>query len=412
MRVVFIGPFALYPKGTVAVRILPLARVLRDRGHEVTILLPPYDNPEHSGRSFTVDGIDVHNVTVPRTRLPAKYLCVAGALVRKALRLQPDVVHVFKPKGYSGLAAMFFLTLNFLRLRKVPVVVDSDDWEGHGGFADFFLAHGVYPRIMVDFFDFQEKWLLKHCDVVTVASRVLELRAHDLREGVDCGSVFYVPNGVGELPDVVKRTSAGIRKGLGIEGKRVILLYTRFFEYDVEEVVDILGHVVSEMDDVRLLVVGKGRFGEEEKLLDLAREERLLEYVVYVGWVRPEAIPSYIRVADVAIYPFKDTLLNRSKCPGKLVQLMGSGRAVVADDVGQISEYIENGKSGILVEPSDVKQFSQRVVELLRNRRLRERLGENARKRVWEEFNWRRFVKDVELAYELALEVHDKTCRV
>jgi len=55
---VFIGPFAFYPKGTVPARILPLANVVQQIGHEVTILLPPYDNSGHFGRSFKMEGIN------------------------------------------------------------------------------------------------------------------------------------------------------------------------------------------------------------------------------------------------------------------------------------------------------------------------------------------------------------------
>lgn len=404
MRIVFVGPFALYPKGTVTVRIVPLARALRENGHEVTILLPPYDKPEHSGRSFKVGGIDVYNVSIPTTCLPIKYLYVAGALVKKVLELRPDIVHVFKPKGYSGLSGIFLVILNFLGLMKLPLVLDSDDWEGYGGFADYYLGHGVYPKAMVDFFDFQERWLLRHADVVTVASRALESRAFNFRKGLDRDSVFYVPNGPSELPKISEgKTSAEIRKSLGIEDKQVILLYTRFFEYDVEEVIEILARVVSEIANVRLLVVGKGEFHEEVKLLELAKEKGFIQHLIYVGWVRPEDIRGYIEASDVAIYPFRDSLLNRSKCPGKLVQLMSFGKAVVADGVGQISEYTEHGRSGMLVEPGDVEQFAKWVVKLLKNRELRERLGENAKRRIWDSFSWEQLANTVELAYELAL---------
>lgn len=404
MKIVFIGPFAIYPKGTVPIRILPLAKALQKKGHEVTILLPPYDNLEYSGKSFEVNGIDIHNVAIPRTRLPVKYMLVAADLVKKTLRLQPHIVHIFKPKGYSGLSGMFLILLKFLRLAGFPLVMDCDDWEGHGGFASYYLEHRIYPKATISFFDFQERWLIKHADVITVASRTLESRALGLRGASDHKSVFYLPNGPTELPiSVGSKTPAEIRENVGIEGKRVVLLYTRFFEYDVREVLRILARVIPEIQDIKLLVVGKGEFGEEERLLELARESGLLSHIMYVGWVRPEEIRSYIEASDIAIYPFDDTLLNRSKCPGKLVQLMSMGKPIVADAVGQISEYLKHGKSGMLAEPGNEEQFAGYVVELLRNRKLRKRIGENARRRIWESFNWKKLAENVALAYELAL---------
>jgi glycosyltransferase involved in cell wall biosynthesis len=402
LRVVLIGPFSLYPKGTVSVRILSLAKMLKDFGHEVIVLLPPYDNPEHSGTHLEVKGIGIRNVTIPNTQLPIKYLFVAGDLVRKALDFRPDVLHIFKPKGYSGLAAMFLVFLKFLRITKAPVVVDTDDWEGYGGFADFFLEHGLYSRVVVGFFDFQEKWLLKHADVVTAASRTLESMAINLRRNPKRGAVIYVPNGPTSLGNGEKRHIIEIKKSLGIGDKKVVLLYTRFFEYDLEEVVEILDRIVSRSKDLRLLVVGRGEFGENEKLLKLAEEKGLLNYVVNVGWVRPEMIPSYLEVGDVAIYPFKDTLLNRSKSPGKLVQLMSYGKAIVADGVGEIAEYIEHGKSGILIKPGNTAEFASWVLKLLENKDLRMTISLNAKERVRESLSWRKLSRKVETAYKLS----------
>lgn len=236
---------------------------------------------------------------------------------------------------------------------------------------------------------------------MTVASRTLEFTANKLREDSGRDKVFYVPNGPSDFPVASGGKSPfEVRKILGLESSRVILLYTRFFEYAVEEVAEVLGHVVAELSDTKLLVVGKGDFGEEEELLKLAEERGLLGHIVYVGWVRSEDVPSYVEAADMAIYPFRDDLLNRSKCPGKLVQLLSLGKAVVADGVGQISEYIEHGKSGMLVEPSATEEFARIVIELLKNRKLREELGEGAKRRIWKEFNWKKLAKKAELSYK------------
>ena len=118
MRIAFVGPFAFYPKGTVPVRMLPIAKVLQKEGHEVVMVLPPYDNLGDSGRSFRVDGVDVYNVVVHRRLFLVGYVFVALRLVMRVLSFRPDVVHVFKPKGHSGLAGMFLV---FLKLSLIHI---------------------------------------------------------------------------------------------------------------------------------------------------------------------------------------------------------------------------------------------------------------------------------------------------
>jgi glycosyltransferase involved in cell wall biosynthesis len=375
--------------------------MLKDFGHEVKVLLPPYDNLEHSGTRFEVDGICIQNVMMPLSKSPIKYLYVGGELLKEALDFRPDIVHVFKPKGYSGLAAIFLVAAKYLGITKAPLFLDTDDWEGFGGFADFFLEHKSHSRTFVNFFDFQERWLLKHADVVTAASKTLESMAINLRGKSKLETVLYIPNGPKSLGDPQSESVEAIKSNLGIKDKKVVLLYTRFFEYDVKEVIEILIRLVSRFRNLKLLVVGKGEFGESEELWRFATNAGLREYVIIVGWVKPEMIPSYLEIGDVAIYPFKDTLLNRSKSSGKLLQLMNAGKAIVADEVGEITQYIENGKSGILVKPGNIAEFADSVLKLLEREDLRTSMGCSARKRVQDTLNWETLSRKVELAYSI-----------
>ena len=52
MRIVMIGPFGMRPRSTMSVRALPLAKALVERGHGVTLLLPPWQNPEDAGKAW------------------------------------------------------------------------------------------------------------------------------------------------------------------------------------------------------------------------------------------------------------------------------------------------------------------------------------------------------------------------
>lgn len=392
-----VAPFAIYPKSTVSVRILPIAKTLAKRGYEVVIVIPPYDNPSHSGRKYEVDGVEIYNVAFRDFKL-IKYVLTPLRIVGKIFSLKPNIVYVFKPKGYSGLVAMFLGVIKGLGFFKyVRLVLDMDDWEGYGGFSDYFLARSVYPKIMLDFFDFQEKWIPRHVNAITVASKTLEKRV--LGWGVSPNRVFYVPNGIfkqtfsadhGEL--------AGLRGRLGLDNVSVILLYTRFFEYDLKKVVEVLKYVTKDLGDVKLLVVGKGDFGEEEKLKELASEEGVKDLLAFAGWVKPDDIPKYLALGDVAIYPFDDTPLNRAKCPRKLVELMVAGKSVVAERVGQIAEYIKDDESGILVNHDDIKGFASAVVKVLKDSALKRSLGMNAQRRILKIFNWDRLVDGVERA--------------
>jgi len=272
------------------------------------------------------------------------------------------------------------------------------------------LRNSLYPRIMLDFFDFQERWIPKYSDAVTAASKTLEKRL--LEWGIAPERVFHVPNAP---PDILKFSKNGeydiasLRKAYNLENVPVILLYTRFLEYGVEKVLSILRYVKKEINDVKLFIVGKGSFGEERELEELAIKEGLRDSIVFAGWVQPREIPGHISLGDVAIFPFDDTPLNRAKCPSKLVELMAVGKAIVADKVGEIAEYIEDGESGMLVNPRNTRQFAENVVRVLRDEDLRRRLGENARSRIWKTFTWHKLALKAEQAYRFSVNQHHLT---
>jgi glycosyltransferase involved in cell wall biosynthesis len=459
MEVVMVGPFGLRPRGTMGVRALPMAQALASRGHGVTILLPPWQNPEDAGEQWEAGGVRVENVPLP-PRIPLLFhALIAVRLARRALALHPDVVHLFKPKAYSGLA--HWLVSRLPRARRPRLVVDADDWEGPGGWNEI----GGYTPAQRRFFAWQERWGLTHADAVTVASRTLESLVWAL--GVPPARVFYVPNGVsnevpgsGPRPPVPGSQSpassppltgsterrfsgkdlvSGVSPAFGpppagstetrFSGKDlvsgassphppVILLYTRFFEFPISRVIEVLRSVREQVPQARLLVVGKGLFGEEEELLRLAAQcgltvarhtsgtahdtPRATHDVTYLGWVPPDRLPACFAQADVAMYPFDDTLVNRTKCAVKLLDLLAAGVPVVAEAAGQNREMIRHGETGWLVPPGDQASFVEAVLHMLREVQLREWIGRAAARDVRERFAWKHLVGTVEQAYGMA----------
>ena len=329
MKIVFLAPFGIRPKGTVIARMIPLAAELQQLGHKVVIVAPPYTNPEDSGKEETVQGVLLRNIRLgPRHKVLAAPV-LAWRMFRAVLGEKPDLVHLFKPKGYGGLAGMLLLALQRLGIRLPPLFLDTDDWEGEGGMNELHAYSSLEKR----FYGFQEQWLIRRAAGVTVASRGLEAMAGGM--GLAAERLLYLPNCVREMP---RGNGAGLRGRLGIDrATPVVLLYTRFFEFSQEKLHWLFGDIHRQVPGVRFLVVGKGRANEEEQLAAAARSGGFAGSLIMAGWVEPEQLADYLAAGDVAVYPFADTLVNRCKCPAKLTELLLAGCPVVADRVGQLA---------------------------------------------------------------------------
>ncbi|HTP09988.1 MAG TPA: glycosyltransferase family 4 protein, partial [Anaerolineae bacterium] len=121
--------------------------------------------------------------------------------------------------------------------------------------------------------------------------------------------------------------------------------------------------------------------------------------IEYAGWIEAAALPEYFAQASVALFPFDDTLINRTKCSVKLIDLLSSGVPVAADAVGQNVEYIRHNETGLLVPSGDTAAMARAVIDLLRDREKADRLGTQAAQDVIERFSWDRLALAVERIY-------------
>lgn len=379
-----LAPFGIRPKGTLAARMLPLAQALTRRGHEVVIVAPPVHNPEDAATCVVHGNVPVIHTAAPSLTGVAGVAQQTRALLCETLRRSPDVVHLFKPKGYSGLAALLMRAV----CPAVPLIVDTDDWEGPGGWNDLL----PYPQAAKRLFAWQERDLPRRADAVTVASRALETLVWSL--GVAPDRVFYLPNGVEFSALNGERSTFNFQRS-----PARLLLYTRFWELDVHEVVAALVGITTRRPNVRLIVAGRGERGEEQTLLRLAERAGLSHAVEYRGWLAPGQIPATLASADVALVPMQDTLINRARGLAKLLELMGAGLPIVASRVGQAAEYLEHGVSGWLVPPGNAGALAEAALLLLNDADLRRRLSVGARQAA-RRYAWDSLAEVAERAYK------------
>ena len=387
MRIAMIGPFGLHPKQTMRSRALGLARPLVARGHAVRLLMPPWDTPAEADREWTEDGVELRYIP-----LSGGTLGISRRLARETLAWRPDVVHAFKPKAYSGLAAEWLWRFHRGRVR---LVIDTDDWEGAGGWNDI----APYSPLQKRFFARQERWGLTHAHAVTVAGRTLESLVWSL--GVPRERVRYLPNGPGiPLGPVTPTARAAARARLGLGERPTVLVYSRLFEFDTARLVAVLAGMRAAAPDMAVLLVGAGLYeADAARFREQLAAAGLTDAVVDAGWVELAQLPATLAAADMGLYLMDDTLLNRTKCPVKLADMLAAGVPVAAEAVGQVTEYVRDGRTGVLCASGDVAGLVNGAVTLLTDQKMRELWGTAAREDVATRFSWPELSRSLEDLY-------------
>lgn len=109
------------------------------------------------------------------------------------------------------------------------------------------------------------------------------------------------------------------------------------------------------------------------ELENLVRELEIEENVRLIEW--PENADELVAACDLIVVP----LLSERFSSVSLLEAMAMGRPVIATDIGEQREIIENGRNGYLVSPGDVKELADRIVEVLSRPGELRRLSHGAR---------------------------------
>ncbi|MFZ2487262.1 MAG: glycosyltransferase [Anaerolineae bacterium] len=385
MRLAFIAPFALHPKGTTRWRVLPLARALAAQGHTVRVFVPPYDWPAHAGRRGQTDGVEVIHLPVGLHTSALGQVRLGYALAQAAAAWPADRVHLFKPKGPGGIAARLLLS------RGCRVALDTDDYETGWN------AAAGYPRLWQAFFRWQERTLLRRAAAVTAASQWLCHFVHDLGQP----HCYYLPNGV----DISRSQNTAQTQQLALperNNRLRALLYSRFVEQSPQDVWAVWQRVLAHVPQAELIVAGQGGSGEVAQLRALAAAAGAGDSIKAVGWCPAAARPGLFAAVDAAFLPVQDTPLNRAKSPMRLLDLLASGVPVATQRVGEYGRYVQHAVSGLLAEPGDYAALAEQVLRLLNSPELGARLAAAAQQQMIAEQSWPKLAGQALAAYAQA----------
>jgi len=158
-----------------------------------------------------------------------------------------------------------------------------------------------------------------------------------------------------------------------------------------------VARLADRLPEVKFLLIGSPFPGNEEHLREVKRmiaRYGLEERVIYTGDVAD--IKAALASLDITVLP---TTLPEP-FGGVVVESMAMGKPVIGTRVGGTVEQIENGATGILVEPDDPEALARAMESLLADAPLRSEMGARARKRFLALFEFEPFYGKVSQLYE------------
>jgi len=107
---------------------------------------------------------------------------------------------------------------------------------------------------------------------------------------------------------------------------------------------------------------------------------KITEHVIFAPIINKT--PTILPVFDVCVVPSRQEGLGLS-----VMEAQSSGIAVVASNVGGIPTLIQDGKTGLLVEPENKEKLAEAVIKLLINKKRAKQMGLEARSFIQANFS-------------------------
>jgi glycosyltransferase involved in cell wall biosynthesis len=166
-----------------------------------------------------------------------------------------------------------------------------------------------------------------------------------------------------------------IKRKWGVNAKdRVVVFIGTLFPFTgLDGFIRQFPSVLDRMPDAKLLIVGDGpqRPVLERIIIELGLGKR----IIITGFQPYQTMPQYINLADVCINPFLNTAATRDIFPGKIVQYMACGRAVVATPLLGITSLAQGESQGIIYA-AGAEEMAEKVADLLESGERRKILGQ------------------------------------
>jgi glycosyltransferase involved in cell wall biosynthesis len=166
------------------------------------------------------------------------------------------------------------------------------------------------------------------------------------------------------------------------------LVYYKGLQYLIE--------AIGSLPEVQLVVAGRGPL--ENKYRALARKSGLHDRVHFLGRVDDEQLMPFRAGCRCLVLPS----IYRSEAFGMVLgEAMAYGVPVISTELGTGTSYInQDGRTGFVVPPADPGALAEKIALICGDENLRRELGQNAKKRVEEEFSTELMIEKTLALYE------------
>jgi glycosyltransferase involved in cell wall biosynthesis len=307
------------------------------------------------------------------------------------------------------------IILNILSVRRLIRKINPDILHVHYAGVNGILGalSGFYPFLLTaygsDIFENSKsiirryllKYVLRKADVITCNGKPLAKEM--IRLGVDPQKIRFIYWGTDTKKFSPVPKDKELRKKLGaFDNPMIISLRNLEPVYDIETLIKAAPFILKEFPMAKLVITGEG--SQEKNLKKLANELRISDSVNFVGWISYDDVPRYLNSSDVYV----STSLSDGDLAQSTQQAMACEIPIITTDINVNKERINDGEDGLLFPTGNSKSLAEKIIKLLKDTRLRIKLGKNGRKIIKKKLDYYKNMEEADKLYKELIKNYER----
>jgi len=190
----------------------------------------------------------------------------------------------------------------------------------------------------------------------------------------------------------ITKSKEELKNELGIKDEYVVGIFSRLVKWKGHNLfLETAKKIIENGIKSKFLILGEGE--EKEKIFKRIKENGLNNYFFMLG--HKENVYDFINLCDIVCnFSIEPEPFGRT-----IIEAMALKKVIFSTNIGGPNEIIDDGVNGFLCEPnSDV--ISKKIIEVLKNPQLINKIEENAYKKVLNNFNIKNQLEKIESLYE------------
>lgn len=266
---------------------------------------------------------------------------------------------------------------------KIPLILDL-----HENFPYAIQSYNWTKGKLRGFISRPKAWIKKEGKYLRYASKIIvlsELFKNDLLERYK----FLNANNIVVFPNVIdlRRFEEYKVDESVVRSDKVTLMYFGAVaeRRGIFDAIDVIEKCLNEKLNIDFLIIGPVDKADKESFFSQINKEELRDSITYIPWIDVSELNTYMHISDIFLSPLKKNKQHESGVANKIYQYMYGGKPIIVSDCKPQKKLVESFNCGLSY--STQEEFFECIKKLVENKELRETLGANGFKKLYENYD-------------------------